>query len=181
VSIGSPADAIRAGIGYVSEDRLNEGLFLDYTIEDNIAVRALDRIRSRAGWITRARKASEAARWIKQLSIKTPSSRMPVSSLSGGNQQRVVLAKWMAGRPRILILNRPTVGVDVGSKADIHRVIIDLAGEGLGIILISDEVSELMRVCDRVLVMRAGRIMAEKALADMSETEILNIVSEVDA
>lgn len=181
VRLVSAGDAIRAGIGYVSEDRLSEGLFLDFSIEDNIAVRALDRIRTSGGWITRSRKAAEASHWVKRLSIKTPSPALPASSLSGGNQQRVVLAKWMAGRPRILILNRPTVGVDVGSKADIHDIILDLAAEGLGIIVISDEISELMRVCDRILVMRGGRIVAERTASETPEGELLDIVSEIDA
>lgn len=180
-AIRNASEAIRAGIGYVSEDRLSEGLFLDFSIQDNIAVRALDRIRSAAGWITRSGKAGEASHWIERLSIKTASPALPASSLSGGNQQRVVLAKWMAGRPRILILNRPTVGVDVGSKADIHDIIVELADEGLGIIVISDELSELMRICGRILVMRAGRIIAERIAAETPETELMDIVSEVDA
>lgn len=181
VEIRNAGDAIAAGIGYVSEDRLSEGLFLNFSIQDNIAVGALDRIRSKAGWITRSRKAAEAAQWVKRLSIKTPSPALPASSLSGGNQQRVVLAKWMASNPRILILNRPTVGVDVGSKSDIHDIVIEQATQGLGIIVISDELSELTRICDRILVMRAGRIVAERRVPETPEQELMRIVSEVEA
>src|SRR5690606_22078566 len=178
VRVRNVTDAIAAGIGYVPEDRLSEGLFLDFPIRDNIVVRALDRIASATGWITRARRSREAASWIEKLQIKTPSDALPVSTLSGGNQQRVVLAKWMASRPRLLILNRPTVGVDVGSKADIHAIISDLAASGLGIIVISDEVSELLAVSDRILIMRQGRILAERAAEGLSEDAILDLVNE---
>lgn len=173
----SVGDAIAAGIAYVPEDRLSEGLFLDFPIDDNIVVRALDRLKSRRGWITGARKAAEARRWIERLAIKTPSGRLPVSSLSGGNQQRVVLAKWMASHPAILVLNRPTVGVDVGSKAGILDIIMQLAAEKVGVIVISDDLPELMQVCDRIVVMRGGRITAERRVEDCTETEILDLVS----
>jgi simple sugar transport system ATP-binding protein len=178
VEIGSVEDAVQAGIGYVPEDRLSEGLFLTFSIADNIVVRASDRLVTSAGWLTSARKAKEADEWIERLAIKTPSSRLPVSSLSGGNQQRVVLAKWMASRPRILILNRPTVGIDVGSKSDIHRIILDLAGNGVAIVIISDELPELMALCDRILVMRAGSVIAERERGATSENELLEMVSE---
>jgi simple sugar transport system ATP-binding protein len=177
VRVRSVADALAAGIGYVPEDRLSEGLFLDFSIRDNIVVRALDRLTSRGGWLTGARKSREASHWIDRLTIKAASDRAPVSSLSGGNQQRVVLAKWMASRPAILILNRPTVGVDVGSKAGIHDVIITLADSGVGIIVISDDMPELMRICDRILVMRNGRIVAQRGVSESSEAEIVNIVN----
>jgi simple sugar transport system ATP-binding protein len=173
------SDAVRAGIAYVPEDRLSEGLFLAFSIADNIVVRAIDRLVNNAGWLTGARKTKEAERWIERLAIKTPSGELPVSSLSGGNQQRVVLAKWMASNPRILILNRPTVGIDVGSKSDIHRIILELASREVGIIVVSDDIPELMRLCDRILVMRGGRIVAERETAATSEAELLNIVSEV--
>jgi ABC-type sugar transport system ATPase subunit len=106
--IRSVADALAASIGYVPEDRLTEGLFLNFSISDNVVVRALDRVMSAAGWVTPSRKRNEAKRWIDRLAIKTGSPDLPVSSLSGGNQQRVVLAKWIASHPRVLILNRPT-------------------------------------------------------------------------
>lgn len=174
----SVADALAASIAYVPEDRLTEGLFLNFSISDNVVVRTLDRVISPAGWITASRKRNEAKRWIERLAIKTQSPALPVSSLSGGNQQRVVLAKWIAGHPRVLILNRPSVGVDVGSKSGIHDIIKELAAGGVGIIVVSDDLPELMRVCDRVLVMRNGAIVAERRVEDSSETEIMRIVSE---
>jgi simple sugar transport system ATP-binding protein len=178
IVIRNVSDAIRAGLAYVPEDRLSEGLFLDYSIEDNIVVRAMDRLISKAGWISSARKAKEAELWVDRLSIKTTTPRLPVSSLSGGNQQRVVLAKWMAANPRVLILNRPTVGIDVGSKAGIHRIIMELSARKVGIIIVSDDMPELMLVCDRVIVMRSGAIVAERKVGESSEEEITQIVTE---
>jgi simple sugar transport system ATP-binding protein len=174
----SVADAIAANIAYVPEDRLTEGLFLDFSISDNVVVRSLDHLMSPAGWITASRKRKEAKQWIERLAIKTPSPDLPVSSLSGGNQQRVVLAKWIAGHPRVLILNRPTVGVDVGSKSGIHDIVMELAADGVSIIVVSDDLPELIRVCDRVLVMRNGAVVAERRVEASSETEIMRIVSE---
>ena len=177
VRVRNVTDAIAAGIAYVPEDRLSEGLFLDFPIGDNIVVRALDRLMTRGGWITGARKASEAGRWIERLAIKTPSPRLPVSSLSGGNQQRVVLAKWMASHPAILILNRPTVGVDVGSKSGILNIVMQLAADNVGVIVVSDDLPEIMQICDRVIIMRGGRIVAERQVAESTEDEILELVS----
>jgi simple sugar transport system ATP-binding protein len=178
IIIRSVSDAVAAGIGYVPEDRLSEGLFLDFGIGDNIVVRALDRLLTATGWVTGSRKEREASRWIERLAIKTPSARLPVSSLSGGNQQRVVLAKWMASDPRVLILNRPTVGIDVGSKAAIHDIIMELAADKVGILVVSDELPELMRLSDRIVVMRNGRIVAERRVDQSSEAEIMQIISE---
>jgi simple sugar transport system ATP-binding protein len=178
IVIRNVSDAVRAGLAYVPEDRLSEGLFLDFSIDDNIVVRALDRLVSKTGWITGPRKAKEAARWIERLSLKTPSARLPVSSLSGGNQQRVVLAKWMAANPRVLILNRPTVGIDIGSKFGIHRIIMELAEKKVGVIVVSDDLPELMRICDRVIVMRGGTVVAERKVSKSSDAEIMQIVSE---
>jgi simple sugar transport system ATP-binding protein len=178
IAIRNVGNAARAKIAYVPEDRLSEGLFLDFSIEDNVVVRSLDRLMSKGGWITQARKRREAERWIERLAIKTPSSALSVRSLSGGNQQRVVLAKWMASQPTILILNRPTVGVDVASKADIHEIIRELSSKDIGIIVISDELPELMRLCHRILVMRNGSVIAERRTEHSSADEIMQIVSE---
>ena len=180
IVIRNVSDAVRAGLAYVPEDRLSEGLFLDFSIGDNIVVRAMERLVTKTGWISGPRKVKEAACWIDRLSIKTPSSRLPVSSLSGGNQQRVVLAKWMAANPRVLILNRPTVGIDVGSKPGIHQIIMELAAKKVGVIVVSDDVPELMLICDRVIVMRAGAIVAERNVSESSENEITQVVTESD-
>lgn len=177
-SFGSVSDALAAGIAYVPEDRLSEGLFLDFSIRDNIVVRAAGRLTSRFGWLTGARKSKEARHWIDRLTVKTASDKAPVSSLSGGNQQRVVLAKWLASNPAILILNRPSVGVDVGSKNGIHEVVVKLADDGLGVIVISDDLPELMQICDRILVLRNGRIVAERKVPETPQAEIVDIINE---
>lgn len=177
-SIASVDGALAAGIAYVPEDRLSEGLFLNFSIRDNVVVRAISRITDRYGWLTTKRKSAEAYNWIDRLKVKTGSDRAPVSSLSGGNQQRVVLAKWLASNPTVLILNRPSVGVDVGSKSGIHEIIVDLANNGLGVIVMSDDLPELMQLCDRILVMRNGRIVAERVVPQSSEAELLSLINE---
>jgi len=116
--------------------------------------------------------------WIQRLGIKTPSGENPAKSLSGGNQQRIVLAKWLAAKPRILILNSPTVGVDVGSKADIHNLIRDLAGQGIGILMISDDIPELMRTCDRIILMRQGKIAEEFKHDEIQEDQLNSAMVE---
>ena len=172
VAIRDVRDAMAHGIGYVPEDRLTEGLFLPQPIARNAAVGILDRFTGRAGALDRAGLDDHVEGWIRRLRVATPSSALPVQSLSGGNQQRVVLARWLATRPRILILNGPTVGVDVGSKADIHGIIAELAREGLGVVVISDDLPEVLSACHRILVMRDGRLVEEVARDAVSEDEL---------
>jgi simple sugar transport system ATP-binding protein len=160
VPLGDPIAAAASGIGYVPEDRLTEGLFLEQSIAHNIAVGRFD-THTQNGVLNLGNLWSEAADWLKRLSVKAPDPTAPVRSLSGGNQQRVVLARWMARQPRVLILNGPSVGVDVGSKAEIHGIMADLAAGGLGIIVISDDLPELLSTCHRILVMKEGRITEE--------------------
>lgn len=172
VQIRNIKDAMRQGIAYVPDDRVREGLFLDQSITNNIVVSVVNRLIQSVGLLGRKSVSEESAEWIQKLEIKTPSGDLPVKSLSGGNQQRVVLAKWLASNPRILILNGPTVGVDVGSKAELHELIRNLAKEGMGILLISDDIPELLQTCHRILLMRAGRIVQEFTRRDMSETTL---------
>jgi len=172
VKIRDVEDAITQGMAYVPEDRLTEGLFLAKSVGDNVTVSNLDNLKSSLGLINRSVLQENARRWVDELQVVTPSVSVPVQSLSGGNQQRVVLARWLATDPKILILNGPTVGVDVGSKADIHGIIRDLVGEGLGALVISDDLGELLHLCDRLLVMRDGRIVDELLDLGLSETEL---------
>jgi simple sugar transport system ATP-binding protein len=167
--VASPLDAMRLGIGYVPADRLTEGLFLPQSIGRNIAVGSLDRLSDAAGVVAGRRWRALIADWVGRLHVVTPDAELPVSSLSGGNQQRVVLARWLARAPRILILNGPTVGVDVGSKADIHAIIARLAAEGMGVIVISDDIPELLALCDRMIVMQSGRTTDEVARTAIDE------------
>ncbi|MGV8908296.1 MAG: ATP-binding cassette domain-containing protein, partial [Propionicimonas sp.] len=168
--------AIANGIGYVPEDRLTEGLFLDRSIADNIVIAEIDDIVSR-GLLSQAKVAERAQVWVDRLKIATPDAENPASTLSGGNQQRIVLAKWLATNPEILILNGPTVGVDIGSKHDIHEILRGLAAEGMAIIIISDDIPEVIANCNRVLLMRAGRIEQELDPAATSEAELAELMT----
>ena len=172
VPLGDPVAAAEAGIGYVPEDRLTEGLFLTQSILQNVAIGRLDAHGARAGLLDLGAAVSEARDWLGRLSVKTSNPEAPVRSLSGGNQQRVVLARWMARSPRVLILNGPSVGVDVGSKSEIHAIIAGLAAQGLGVIVISDDLPEVLTTCHRVLVMKAGRIVEDIDAVSISETDL---------
>lgn len=172
IIIHSAQDAIKHKIAYVPDDRIREGLFLDHSIENNIVASIVDRLANHFQFLNPRKTKTEGAKWIKKLELKTPSGDLPAKSLSGGNQQRVVLAKWLASNPKILILNGPTVGVDVGSKAEIHELIRTLASSGLGILLISDDIPELMNTCHRILLMRNGRIVDEFKREETSESQL---------
>ncbi len=160
-SIRSIADAVRAGIGYVPEDRLTQGLFLDKSIADNMVAASLNSYRSRVGLLDRSRIARSMAGLFQRLRIKAPNAQAPVRSLSGGNAQRVVIAKWLDRKPAVLMLNGPTVGVDIGSKEEIFAILRAQAAEGMGIVIISDDIPELISSCHRVIIVRAGRVVAE--------------------
>lgn len=172
VKLNSVQDAIKYGIGYVPEDRLNEGLFLKQAIGKNIVVRVIDKMLNTLRLINKRAVQDTVREWLERLSVHTPSPDLPANSLSGGNQQRIVLAKWLASRPRILILNGPTVGIDVGSKAEIHEIIRDLARQGMALIVISDDVPELLQVCHRILLMKKGRIVEEFLRQNLTEGQL---------
>lgn len=165
-------DAVEHGFAYVPEDRLTEGLFLTKPIADNITVSKLDALKGSLGFLEGPDVRREAQRWVDELQVVTPSVHAPVQSLSGGNQQRVVLARWLATQPKLLILNGPTVGVDVGSKADIHAIVRDLAHQGIGALVISDDLAELLHLCDRLVVMKEGRIVETVTDLSMTESEL---------
>jgi simple sugar transport system ATP-binding protein len=173
VHFHSNRDAIRHGIAYVSEDRLSLGLVMPQTIADNTVISVLDKLTGALGLIEGPRRAETIDRWIfKELRVKTNTAERPVQQLSGGNQQRVVLAKWLATNPRVLILDSPTVGVDIGAKAGIFQIVDALAARGLAILLISDEVEEVLHQSHRILVMREGRIAATYDPHHVSEHEL---------
>jgi simple sugar transport system ATP-binding protein len=171
VPLGDPIAAAASQIGYVPEDRLTEGLFLTQSILRNVAIGRLDG-HERRGFLDRRALVAEADGWLKRFKVKAPDVEAPVQSLSGGNQQRVVLARWLARAPRVLILNGPSVGVDVGSKSDIHDIIRDLAASGLGVVVISDDLPELLATCHRILVMRGGAMVDEIAGGTVTEAEL---------
>ena len=173
VRIGNPRDAIRNKIGYVPEDRLSEGLFLQRSIGDNIIISEIDKL-TKGGQYDLKKRDEEVNRWVRELEIKTNNPDNPATTLSGGNQQRIVLAKWLACDLDVLILNGPTVGVDIGSKHDIHAILQRLAGQGLGVIIISDDLPEIIQNCSRIMVIRDGRIVAEYDTQSVTEQMILD-------
>lgn len=176
VKISSIQDAIKLGIGYVPEDRLSQGLVMNQSVGKNIVVTILDELVKRFRLLDQPRINSSIQHWVKDLAIKVPSVEAPAQTLSGGNQQRVVLAKWIATNPKVLILDGPTIGIDVAAKSAIHEIIRDLADKGLAIILISDEIPEVYHNCNRVLVMRKGCIVAEFDTGTASLDEIQTFV-----
>jgi ABC-type sugar transport system ATPase subunit len=159
VRIHSPQAAMERGIFYVPEERRSQGLILPFSIKNNITLSILDRI-SRLGFVPRSERQT-ADRFAKELSIRGASMSDPVSRLSGGNQQKVVLAKSLAREPSILLLDEPTRGIDVGAKSEIYRLIDDLAREGKAILLISSELDEVLSMSDRIVVMREGHVSGE--------------------
>ncbi len=172
VVIDSVPAATSLGIAYVPEDRLNEGLFLPRSITMNTAVTRLDDFSSSIGVLKRDEMRDDASSWIKRLSIAALNQNNAVGALSGGNQQKVVLAKWLARQPKILILNGPTFGVDIGAKYDIYKLLRTYANSGMSIIVASDDLEEVVRLCHRVLVMKDGRICAALEGDMVSETNL---------
>ena len=168
----SPADAMKAGMAYVSEDRIGQSLIMDFDILTNASLPLIDRA-TRAGLVRRRLELGLVQPFLERLRLRFRSFDQAVKTLSGGNQQKVVLSKWLATRPRVLILDEPTQGVDVQTKAEVHAVIADLARQGLAILLISSELPELLGMCHRIVVFREGQVTAEFARAEASQEGIL--------
>ena len=176
VQIRSVQDAVAAGIAYVPENRLVQGLVMKHSVEANVTATVLDRLLGRLGLVDPARKQALAREWIKALGVKVSDPAVPVQTLSGGNQQKVVIAKWLAASPRILILDGPTVGVDVMAKAAIHDYVRGLAGRGMAVLLITDEEAEAVANTNRILIMRAGRIRDEIVAAAAEAEQVQQLV-----
>jgi rhamnose transport system ATP-binding protein len=168
----SPTSAMAAGIGFVPEDRRQQGLVMEMSVQQNVALASLNALR-RAGIIRASAERRFASDWAVRLSVKYGRLTDPVSMLSGGNQQKVVLAKWLGRKPSILIVDEPTRGIDVGTKADVHNLLDRLAADGIAILMISSELPEVLRMADRILVMREGRLTAEFTQAEASEEDIM--------
>jgi rhamnose transport system ATP-binding protein len=176
---GSPRAALRRGLAYLPEDRLNQGLIQQMSIAANASMAILPQL-TPGGFLRPWSERALARRYMDELRIKASGPTQVVRSLSGGNQQKVVLSKWLAAEPRILILDEPTHGVDVGTKADVHRTISHLAADGLTILLISSELLEVLGMSDRVLVMREGQLVAEIAREDASEERIIQAAAGIE-
>jgi rhamnose transport system ATP-binding protein len=161
-----------AGIALVPEDRRQQGLVMDLGIDQNVALASLSRL-SRGGLIRRSSERNLALDWAKRLQLKFGRMRNTVSTLSGGNQQKVVLGKWLARNPSLLIIDEPTRGIDVGTKSEVHRILDGLVSEGLAVLMISSELPEVLGMADRVLVLREGHLTASMTRAEADEDSVM--------
>lgn len=178
ISIHSVNDAVKAGIGYVPEDRLTQGLFMDRSIQDNTVASNIKKYLHYAV-LDYKQMYEDTEMWIKKVHCKAPGPQPPIRTLSGGNAQKMVIAKWLNTNPVLLILNGPTVGIDVGSKADIYEILHELAATGVGIIVISDDTSELLENCNKILVMRDGKPSPIQESEGLSESELIKMLGGI--
>ena len=174
LEIRHPNDAIVKGIALCPEDRKDQGIFSIRAVKDNISVVMLRSI-LRNGFINNRAEAAMAEDGVRQLNIRTPSINKAVGELSGGNQQKTIFARWLATNPKLLILDEPTKGIDVGSKSEIYQIVCDLAKRGIGVIFISSELPEILGLCDRILVMCQGRITGELPREEATEHKVLTL------
>jgi ribose transport system ATP-binding protein len=173
VRIQHPGQAIRLGLGFVPEDRKLQGLFMNMAVRENVVISALPEV-SRFSFVNFSQAEKLAREYIEKLKIRTPSVKQLVRNLSGGNQQKVIIARWLTLNPRILILDEPTRGIDIGTKAEIHALMNQLAKQGVAVMMVSSDLPEVLGVSDRILVMRAGRIVAEFTRQEATQDNIMH-------
>jgi ABC-type sugar transport system ATPase subunit len=176
VQIHSPQDAIRHGMGYVPEDRKEQGLILGMAVRENVSLAKLGDL-TRYGFVDRGQERQVVQEYVDTLQVRTPSLNQQVMYLSGGNQQKVVIAKWLALQPKILIMDEPTRGIDVGAKAEVHTLMGKLAQEGVGVIMISSELPEILGMSDRVLCMRQGRVVGELSGDEATAEQVMRLLT----
>jgi ABC-type sugar transport system ATPase subunit len=175
VRIRSPRDAVRLGIGYLPEDRKESGLFLEMALAANIAAANMRRFGD--WWLSRPRMRQTARMFRERLRIAAPTVDTPIVNLSGGNQQKALIARWLLLEPKVLFVDEPTRGVDVGVKGEVHALLRELAKRGTAVVVISSDLPEVLALADRVLVMREGRLAGELARAQASEDAIMRLAS----
>ena len=178
VHIRNPGDAVRHGIGYLSEDRKRYGLALKMDVESNVVLAAFEKFLGALGWVNNSKTRATAKQFVEKLRIRTPGLQQKVKNLSGGNQQKVVIGKWLTADTNILIFDEPTRGIDVGAKSEIYRLLNDLAQQGKSIIMISSELPEILRMSHRVIVMCEGRITGELEIADATQEKIMKYATQ---
>ncbi len=176
IKIKSPHDAIKQGLGFLTEDRKGEGLFLDFSLRENISLPTI-RSLSKSGVISDQSERQFAEGYLKSLSVRHSSMDQPAKSLSGGNQQKVVLAKWLGTKPDVLILDEPTRGVDVGAKKEIYMIMNELAASGVAIIMISSDLPEILGMSDRVYVMREGQMSGMLNQEEATQESIMTLAT----
>ncbi len=172
VRIKSPGDAMKLGLGLVPEDRKQQGLFLNMAVRENVTMSAMHQVTT-LGFVSTGEADSMAKEYVKRLDIRTPGILQRVRNLSGGNQQKVVIARWLTLQPKVLMLDEPTRGIDVGAKAEIHGLMDQLAQQGVGVLMISSELPEVLGVADRILVMHEGRITGEFSRDEATQDAIM--------
>jgi ABC-type sugar transport system ATPase subunit len=175
VQINKPADAIDAGIAYVPAERKIDGAILIQTIRENITLSSLSQVSS-FGLLNRKKELAITKHWIKNFTIRTPDTETPMESLSGGNQQKVILGRWMQTAPKIMLLDDPTRGVDVGAKAEIYKIIDDLCDKGTGVIIVSSDMPELLSLSDNIIAMADGKIKGTLSRAEVTQEKLMNLV-----
>jgi ribose transport system ATP-binding protein len=178
VHISSPAKAIQLGMAYLSEDRKSEGLFLDKTIKENFLATNLKQV-SPGGWLSWGKLQSIVQEYVTKLEIRTPSLDQRINNLSGGNQQKVLLGEWLATEPELLIVDEPTRGIDVGTKLEIHKLLRSLADSGKGIMVISSDLPEALRISDRIAVMRRGQLVGFLTYKEANEERVMELAAGV--
>jgi len=181
IAIRSPREAIAAGLALVPEDRKRQGVILDMAVMENTSLASLRRDRKPGGFLNHAREREMTDMAVKDMRIKTPGTWQVVRFLSGGNQQKVVLGKWLALKPKVLILDEPTRGVDVGAKQEIYGLIEELARDGVAVLFVSSEMEEVMGMADRVLVMHEGEVTGELQRDELTEERIMTLATGREA
>ena len=176
VKISNPKNAMKHGIGYLPEDRKGDGIVGDLSVRENIIL-ALQVMKGFFGPISRARAEEFADKYIKLLDIKTENADTPIKSLSGGNQQKVILARWLLTNPQYLILDEPTRGIDIGTKIEIQKLVLELAKEGRSVTFISSEIDEMLRTCSKLYVMRDGKPVGEITGDGLNQTNVMNTIA----
>ena len=176
VKISKPLDAMKHGIAYLPEDRKGDGIIGDLSVKENIIL-ALQVLTGFFKPFSKAQVNEFAEEYIKKLNIKTASVDTPIKSLSGGNQQKVILARWLLMHPEYLILDEPTRGIDVGTKVDIQKLVLELAKEGMSVTFISSETDEMLRTCSRLVVMRDRKVVGELSGDDLTQNKIMSTIA----
>lgn len=174
-NLSSSHKAVKFGVGMVPEDRKKQGVILDMSVKNNISLPNLKGVSNKLGFITKQKEKTQSTELIDRLRIKTPNENVPVSNLSGGNQQKVAIAKWLTQDCKVMLIDEPTRGVDLGAKVEIYNVINELSQKGVATLVISSETAELMGICDRILVMREGKVQGELLKDEFSEEAILRL------
>lgn len=180
ITISSPLEAIKAGVAYLSEDRKRDGLALNLAVDQNITLANIFSVSNLWGVIFKSKEKLAAEKYVKDLRIKTPSLDQRVINLSGGNQQKIVIAKWLCRNSRVVLFDEPTRGIDVGAKYEVYELINQLVKRGVGVIMISSELPEIIGMCDRIIVLHEGRLTGQLTKSEMTQERILNLATGLE-